>query len=562
MSALGQAVPVIAMLVCAHTAFAQDLVARRVASGLDRPIFVTAPVGDESRLFIVGQRGVIRILNLSVDPPALLPGAFLNIDSLSICCGERGLLGMAFDPDYATSGHFYLHYVRNDGTSVIVRYAVSADPNVADPDSEVVLKSIEQPSQIHKAGCLQFGPDGFLYAAIGDGGPGNDPDDMGQNPGTLLGKILRLDVNSPPDYVPASNPFVGPGDPLDEIWAMGLRNPWRFSFDRLTGDLYIADVGQEDFEEINFTPAGSAGGENYGWRCYEADAPFNLLDCLPPENYQFPIHSYPHDERCAVMGGYVYRGTQIPELSGTYFFSDICAGIYSLRVVDGVAVDVQDRTDELDPPCGTSIGAVASFGEDAAGELYLADVAVGQVFKIVVPDPPTLASADPPDGFYDARADIAFGSPAGPFQFQVTFAAPVSLCLAGVSVTCPSGFACPTPTLVFGSGAGPYSITLSAPIPPGACTTLTFPSASPQTVLHYSFLPGDASLNGRVNTQDLLTLIQALNGGMANQPGNLPRYDMNRSGFVDTQDLLRLIQLLNGVNSAQAWNGVTLAGCL
>lgn len=380
----------LACISCAEVANAQTtLTSVRVASGLSSPLYLTAPPGDLNRVFIVEQGGDIEILTGG----AILGSPFLDLTTIISTGSERGLLGLAFDPDYNSNGFFYVNYTNVSGNTVIARYSVLGDPltsNTADATSAVILKTISQPEPNHNGGCMQFGPDGMLYVGMGDGGGANDQHGAignGQNTGTLLGKMLRLDVDNPPTYVPADNPFVGAGNPLDEIWAIGVRNPWRFSFDRLTGDMYIGDVGQGQREEVSFQPAASAGGENYGWRCMEGTRCTSLSGCVcnAPE-LTLPIHEYTHGGspfRCSITGGYVYRGTAIPGLQGTYFLADFCSNqIWSLRY-DGVSVtDFQERTSELTPDIG-AIGSVSSFGEDAAGELYIMDLNGGEVFQII-----------------------------------------------------------------------------------------------------------------------------------------------------------------------------------
>jgi glucose/arabinose dehydrogenase len=364
----------------------------RVAAGLTLPLFVTAPPGDTTRLFIVEQHtgtdANIKILNLSSGIVNATP--FLTIHGVSTG-NEQGLLGMAFHPAYATNGYFYVNFTNSAGTTVIQRYTVSANPDVADPNSAYAIVSITQPYSNHNGGWIAFGPDGYLYVGMGDGGSEGDPQDRAQNLNELLGKILRIDVNSdafPGDpntnyAIPPSNPFVGrPGN--DAIWAYGLRNPWRNSFDRLTGDLYIADVGQGAWEEVDFQSAASLGGENCGWDCYEGNAPYDPNDCTPFTLKVFPIYTYDHGgSRCAITGGYVYRGSRICDLQGTYFFADYCAAqIWSFRYDGTNLTDFRDRTAQLDPPGSLAINSITSFGEDAAGELYICDQG-GEIFKIV-----------------------------------------------------------------------------------------------------------------------------------------------------------------------------------
>ncbi|MBX3395661.1 MAG: PQQ-dependent sugar dehydrogenase [Phycisphaerae bacterium] len=344
------------------------------------PSFACAPPGDTTRLFITQLNGVIQILDLTSG--ALLPTPFLNISSLVRTGGEDGLFSMAFHPNYSANGKFYVNYttLANPRRTRIVEYTVSANPNIANAASAVILREITQPFSNHNGGQLQFGPDGRLYCATGDGGSQGDPNNLAQSDASLLGKMLRLDVDNPPTYVPSDNPG---GAWLPEVWAKGLRNPWRFSFDRLTGDLYIADVGQSVWEEVNFQPASSIGGENYGWRCYEGNAVYNSSGCGPAANYKFPIHVVNHSDSgtISITGGYVYRGCAIPGLSGTYFFADYGGNYIRTFRYDGSTLSqLQDRTADITPDAG-SISAIVSFGEDAAGELYIVCV-TGFIYRI------------------------------------------------------------------------------------------------------------------------------------------------------------------------------------
>jgi glucose/arabinose dehydrogenase len=394
---------------------------QRVASGLARPVYATAPPGDYGRLFVVEQHsGRIKILDLTT--LEIAPTPFLTIGDLARG-QEQGLLGLAFHPDYATNGFFYVNRTDASGTTRIERYQVSSDPGIANPTATPLL-SIPQPQQNHNGGWLGFGPDGYLYISTGDGG-GSDDNDAGHTPESgnaqdltdnLLGKILRIDVDSSApgrNYgIPDTNPFVGaPGD--DEIWAYGLRNPWRASFDRQTGDLWIGDVGGIAREELNLQPAASPGGENYGWRLREGmiatPTPFPPEPPVggprPPGAID-PIHDYPHTsaERIrAVTGGYVYRGP-IEELRGKYFFADFpTQHIWSITFdgslpgdFDGTNfVDFQEWTDLLQPLEG-ELADVSSFAEDAAGNLYLLDLGGvfvptpggGEIYRLV-PEPGT-----------------------------------------------------------------------------------------------------------------------------------------------------------------------------
>jgi glucose/arabinose dehydrogenase len=396
-----------AALLCAGPrAFGQAaLTTEVVASGLSRPVFVTAPPGDSARIFIIEQRagntGRIRIVENGV----LLATPFLTVGPLSTG-SEQGLLGMAFAPDYETSGTFYIHYTDLGGTTRLARRTVSAsDPNVADTTNTVLL-SVSQPFGNHNGGWIAFGDDGYLYMSLGDGGSFGDPGDRAQDLDSLLGKLLRLDVTGHTTYaIPADNPYAGIAG-RDEIWSLGLRNMWRGSFDRATGDLYLADVGQNIWEEINVSPAAAGAGRmvNYGWRCWEANAPYTTSnvaapcsDCDDLACFAFPVYDYNHtDGRCSVTGGYVYRGNTIPFLQGTYFFADYCTGeVFSFRWENGSIAGFQDRTAELAPAGSTNLGLVASFGEDAAGEIYICDLG-GVVYRIAAADAGGVDDTTPP----------------------------------------------------------------------------------------------------------------------------------------------------------------------
>jgi glucose/arabinose dehydrogenase len=346
---------------------------QEIASGLSSPLYLTAPPEDAARLFIVEKTGAIRIIRDGV----LLPDPFLDLSSRISNGGEQGLLGMAFDPDYATTGRFIVHFTDPAGNTTLSRFQVSANPDVADPASELVILTATQPFANHNGGQVAFGPDGFLYLGLGDGGSGGDPDNRGQELTDTLGSILRIDVRSTEPYgVPADNPFVQSGAP--EVWSYGLRNPWRFSFDRATGDLYIADVGERGWEEVDISTAAQGGGRgaNYGWNIMEGAHCF-LAEGCDQTGLTLPVLEYSHEEGCSITGGYVYRGSAIPALEGHYLYADLCQRwVRSFRYADGAVTEQTDRP-SLTPP-----GAVLSFGEDAVGELYILDAA-GRVSKIV-----------------------------------------------------------------------------------------------------------------------------------------------------------------------------------
>jgi glucose/arabinose dehydrogenase len=351
-----------------------------VASGFSQPVQVT-PAGDGSgRLFVVEQGGYIRIIQSG----GVLDTPFLDISGLVSCCGERGLLGLAFHPDYTSNGYFYIDYTRaSDGATVIARYHVSSDPNLADRNSASILLTIAQPYVNHNGGQVMFGPDGYLYIGMGDGGSGGDPQNNAQNKNTLLGSLLRIDVDSGSPYaIPPDNPYVGV-DGADEIWAIGLRNPWRFSFDRANGDLYIGDVGQNAWEEIDYQAANSAGGLNFGWHCLEGTHTYSTQ---PPCNdaaylagMTGPIAEYSHDVGDAVTGGFVYRGSLHPALLGRYFYADFGSGrIWS--VIKTGSNPVTWSQPELELNSGLNI---SSFGEDESGELYVVSYSDGTIRHLV-----------------------------------------------------------------------------------------------------------------------------------------------------------------------------------
>jgi glucose/arabinose dehydrogenase len=338
-----------------------------VAIGLEQPLGIVN-AGD-SRIFIVEKTGKIVIY----DGTQILPTPFLDVHSKvspdsAASDGEHGLLGLAFDP--ANPQFFYVDYTNLIGDITIERYAVSADPNLADPDSAILVLKIPHPASArHNGGQLQFGPDGYLYISVGDGGSSGDVDGNAQNVNVLLGKILRIDVSMLPYAIPPSNPFN------NEVWAFGLRNPWRFTFDRITGDMWIGDVGQNDWEEVDFQPAGSVGGQNYGWHMMEGDHCYSpSFDC-EQDTFVMPVIEYGHIfGACSVIGGYRYRGARYPRMVGIYFYGDLCTGtIFGARQQDDGQWDGE--------PLRTTDLMITSFGEDQNGELYVADLK-GGVFHI------------------------------------------------------------------------------------------------------------------------------------------------------------------------------------
>lgn len=333
---------------------------RLVVSGLDKPVGLASAGDGSGRLFIIEQEGVIRIVQNGV----LFSEPFLDITKQASCCGERGLLGLAFHPRYAQNGFFYVNYTDNNGDTVISRFRVSVDPNRADPASEMRLLHVQQPYANHNGGAVVFGADGLLYLGLGDGGSAGDPQGNAQSLNTLLGKILRIDVDGGDPYaIPPDNPFAQGGG-LPEIWAYGLRNPWRFSFDRATGDLYIGDVGQNRWEEIDYLPADSLGGANFGWDFFEGSYPYEGSPPAGVEQWVFPAVDYGHDQGCSVTGGVVYRGAQVHAFQGVYLFGDYCSGFVWGMIPKGDGIWETARLFE------TEVN-ITSFGEDERGEVYL-----------------------------------------------------------------------------------------------------------------------------------------------------------------------------------------------
>ncbi len=386
-------------------AVSQAQLAREVmVTGLNFPMHVAAPPGDTDRLFIVERAGVIRVLNLNNN--TILPTPFLNISSRVNTAGEGALYSIAFHPDFATNGYFFIFYNTDINPEVgfslgsrVSRFTVSSDPNVADAASEVPFLEITKPTDIHNGGMLAFRPgdlNHYLYISVGDGGPACDPSRRAQDKGEKRGKILRIDVDAGPSgdveepFVPASNPYVNDsGD--DAVWARGFRNPYKFSFDRLTGGMYIGDVGQETREEIDYIAPASVGGENFGWNAFEGtvDPPNCSFQSPPASGMLPPIHEYDHNnETAAVTGGFVYRGADYPDIFGRYYFADFSTGsVWSFVHNGGATVtDLRDHTALMNP----NLSFITSFGEDAAGRIYIVELQ-GTIARIVSPTPP------PPD---------------------------------------------------------------------------------------------------------------------------------------------------------------------
>jgi len=526
---------------------AQEILLQPVTSGLAGPTDIQFPDDGSGRMFVVQQSGLIRIFPNG----ALRDQPFLDIRSKTAAGGERGLLGLAFPPNYAAKQRFYVNYTDLNGDTVISTFRVSSDPNVTDSSSETILLTQKQPFPNHNGGGLAFGPDGFLYAGLGDGGSGGDPLGNGQNLGTLLGKMLRVDVESTPGTlrIPPSNPFVSRSGARGEIWAYGLRNPWRFSFDRQTGDLWIADVGQDSYEEIDRQPASSAGGENYGWNITEGLHCYQAQTCatagLTP-----PIFEYPHTLGCSITGGFVYRGTKSPRLRGDYVYGDYCSGrIWALSDNAGV------WTSRVLLESGRSITV---FGQDRSGEIYLGDAAgAGSIWRIAgstAPEVVNAASFLP--GLTPGSLATAFvtGIVATP---GITFATqPLPQSIGGVSVTVNN---VPAPVVAIANVNGVEQVNFQAPFesPISGNATITVSGAGATTAANdiaaFAFQPAIYS-NATVHnaTYTLVTSSSPLTRGEyaflyasgLGRVNNQPPNGQTNSGLAATLNTVEV--LLNG----------------
>jgi glucose/arabinose dehydrogenase len=462
-----------ALLLVPSPAAAQGLALVTVeqATGLTLPVALTHAGDGSQRLFIVQQTGEIVIW----DGAQVLATPFLDLSGLVTCCNERGLLGLAFHPDYATNGELFVNYTRTVGgqlETAIARYTVSADPDVADAGSGEVLLTYDQPFTNHNGGQLAFGPDGYLYVSSGDGGSGGDPQENAQALDTPLGKLLRLDIDAADpglEYaIPPSNPFVGVAGAREEIWAYGLRNPWRFSFDRASGDLWIADVGQASWEEVSRQPAASAGGENYGWDCREGFHDFETAGC-PASGLVDPVFEYSSNDatgRCSVTGGYRYRGAAEPRLRSVYLYADFCTGEIFGTVP---RCDGQWQTQRLlDAPFN-----VTAFGEDEAGEVYVTEYRGGN------PPPATskvhLLALAPGSGGPDLAVSpdsLAFGTvDAGDTVTEVLTLTNANTGPEALSLAPPLALSDPRFSLDLQAGAAPCGSATRC-LPPGASCTI------------------------------------------------------------------------------------------
>ena len=377
-----------------------------IADGYKKPVFITSYPNNAKLLYIVEQAGLIKIIN----DGKKLSRPFFDINKRVVNPNrpgdERGLLGFAFHPNHTNNGKFYINYMDNDGNTIISEFSTNSKLR-ADHKSERIILKLKQPYGNHNGGDIQFGPDGYLYISIGDGGKAGDPLNAGQDLSSLFGKIIRIDIEQKPYGIPKSNPFFGQKDKREEIWAWGLRNVWRFSFDKQTGDKYLADVGQNKWEEVNFEPASSKGGLNYGWRIMEANHCYDPKENCPTEGLIKPIIEYPNDanhpafafriieelsfsetdvEGCSVTGGYVYRGQKIKSMQGQYIFGDYCSGnIWTLKVVNGKAINFKNRTEEINIGGGEFTTYISSFGQDSDGEIYIIDYN-GGIYKLIESD--------------------------------------------------------------------------------------------------------------------------------------------------------------------------------
>ena len=397
-----QSTLIILLLLCVSIINAQNKIKLvQFSSGYSYPVRIEN-CGD-TRLFIVQEDGKIFISDAD---GKRMKKPFLDISDRVLFAGERGLLGLAFDPGYATNGFFYVNYIKKNGSTQISRFKVKPNnPNLADSGSEKFILKIDQPFTNHKGGCMRFGTDGYLYIGMGDGGSGGDPYNNAQNPISLLGKMLRIDVHSgnKPYKIPADNPFVDSANYLPEIWALGLRNPWCWSFDALNGDMFIADVGQESWEEIDIQPNGK-GGNNYGWRCYEGKHEYDTTGCNSRKSYTFPVFNYFHSDStgdCSVTGGFVYRGSLYPSFYGKYFCADYCSGIFRVLYKENGQQKVIKALDGDDK-------AYTSFGENADRELYVCNYSTGIIYHII---PGTSLQDDDFTKANDLRTEVLNFSP-------------------------------------------------------------------------------------------------------------------------------------------------------
>lgn len=514
-----------------------------VVTGLSQPVFVTHAGDGSGRLFVLERAGRIRVINSA---GSLLPTSFLDITSLVGSSGsEEGLLGLAFHPNYESNGLFFVAYTDTAGNLVLAKYSVSSDPNVANPASAVTVLTIPHPSNSnHNGGMLAFGNDGYLYWSTGDGGGGGDVPNNAQNVNALLGKILRLDVNSGSPYaIPADNPFVGISGARGEIWSYGFRNPWRFSFDRATQDMYIGDVGESRREEIDYEPSSSLGGLNYGWRVLEGSLCFNPSSGCDMTGKILPVVEYTNNSAtCSVTGGYVYRGSQSSQMTGIYFYSDFCSGEIWGLLQQSPGVWVSDLIVD------TSF-LISSFGEDEAGELYLTDYSSGSVQKIVGPS----ASLPTPTPTFTSipAASPTLTVAAAPTQTFTLVPPSTATPLSGAAVTgqviaskvvtvrlydlndsfVASVNANPDGTFRLDVAAGTYTIVATANGFLRVQGTVTLSDGETHAMPVIALLAGDIDDDGSIDQFDAMTI--GFSYGTSEPPGA----DLNNDGIINIFDL-------------------------
>lgn len=531
------------------------LATTRITSGLTQPLYITHAPGAASarRMFVVERTGRVKIIDL--DTNQVSPTPFLDVSTLtSTTWLEYGLLGLVFHPNFEANGFFYVNYTPPNGSiadTLVVRYHVNpASPDVADPASATpILRFNFGARREHRAGWMDFGPDGYLYISTGDGGE-SDPDNAAQNLALLRGKVLRIDVNGPDNspgtadddafpadanrnyVIPPSNPFFGSATNAPEIWASGLRNPWRCSFDRQTGDLWIGDVGQTTREELNFQPAGAPGGRNYGWRCTEGTFCPGLPGCtcngpgLTP-----PIFEYPRTVGVSVTGGYVYRGCGIPDLRGAYIYADYqVSKVFSLRYNGTTVSNQTERTAELAPGGGLTLASIASLGEDAAGELYFVDYNGGEVFKLIPRTPPAPALAITQQ----------------PITQSVCLGVPVQFTVAATSIGSAATYqwrrdGMPIDDTAAETGTHSPTLTIASPsLTPGgvspaySCTITNDCALLTSTPAVYRVCFADFNCSGSLTVQDIFDYLNAYFD-------NNPAADINGDG-VSVQDIFYLLE--------------------
>ncbi len=547
-----------------------EITLQLVSSALRSPVDIQSIPGDFERLFVVEQRGDIRILRLSTNQVDETP--LLAISGLVEFGGEQGLLGLAFDRNFADNGFFFVNYTqKNSDNTIVSRFEVTDDPDVADPESELILLEVNQVAGNHNGGQIAFRPsDGFLYVGMGDGGSGCDPPDLAQNPLSLLGKMLRLDVsNLNPDAepvyaIPEDNPFVGVEGILPEIWASGLRNPWRFSFDSETSELFIGDVGQNRREEISYAPGSSVGGENYGWRTREGIEPSSVSNCSPSRHdalgpFVDPIFDYPHGsgriQGCSVTGGVVYRGCRIPDLHGAYFFADFCNSWvatfnyeFDPDAPNAPVADVVDRTNAMNDGIDGNISSVSCFGQDARGEVYIGSLG-GRLYRVIplseinrepvpsvvtTPDPAEVAiTAEPAEVILDASASTDGDDGSAPLSFEWS------------RVRGPGGHTIVEPTaastsiLFTDEGEYRFRVTVSD----GERSSAMFVDVSVSFV-GPPILRGDSNHDGDVDVSDALFTLEFLFVDLSIEPVCRDATDSNDDGDIDVSDAIHVLNAL------------------